>query len=143
MRSDYLDITTQSGGFLRLAWSGASRGWSVDSDSQTFARLVDGLAQRLATIDPELRVVFGDRPIWLWAWFVLGLMLMAFGLLSLTLAIMDGVAPQRLIVVAPVMLVLALLGVVTAAVNRPWRKARSVPIDDFRLDGPSVRKSDT
>lgn len=131
IRFAYLDICSMRGSRMRISCSAPSASWDHEPDSRAFCDLVAAVVRRLAELGHASPVVLGDGLGWRIAWFVMGLAMASFGASLPIVAYLENVDADRLLVVAPVMAIMALLGVVLAWTNRPWRRPPALRADDF------------
>lgn len=132
VRSDYVDLTERAGARLRIACSGPAGRWGGFEDSAAFITIIAAVAESLADRQPELTVCLEDSMLWRWVYFVMGLVMVLFGVGFAGFVIHDGVDMDRAAGPLAVLGGMALFGAFLAWSSRPWRAERTIPMATWR-----------
>ena len=68
----------------------AANGISSEEDKAGFEAMISTLLEHFARARPDLPITLGQRPVWRWLWFAMGLATLVMGAGILALALMDG-----------------------------------------------------
>jgi hypothetical protein len=142
VRSDYVDLSDGAGARLRIACSGPAGRWGGFDDSAAFITIIAAIAKALADRQPELTVCLEDSMLWRWVYFVMGLVMVLFGVGFAGFVIHDGVDMDRAAGPLVVLGGMALFGAFLAWSSRPWRPERTISMATWRaLTAPAAARN--